>query len=334
VVCSGSSLGGETAGEAGAPLPVDVSALTFSGCKSESTACTVTAQETPYLGQLEASGENAGTFTLRSGDGGNPTFKAQCGSIVCTYSAEAIVLSAEGGNPAKLAASEESLKKVSGFLCSETATWTGTYSVQKPKPLDLAKFTTKLCKKAPENNETTCPAGEDFSGDVKGALFVNVTIISTGTPTGTVTCTESPLKGNFNNNGTGEISSLGFTGKMGGECTSILAGNPKVAVSMVNLPAKKSAFTYFGLGQGLLMMEADKNLELNLLIAGEKDPCVYKLTGAELIATNPGAFMTLKTDPWIDAKIKGPATCPPGIEVKTTWSIESADGKNIWMAAK
>lgn len=334
VICTGSNLKGETAGEAGAPLPVDVSTLTFSGCKNGGTECTVSTLESPYLGQIEASGKNVGTFKLRSGDAGNPTIKAQCGSVACTYSSEVIELSLNGGNPGELVASEESLKKVSGLLCSETATGTATYSVQKPKPIDLSKFTTKLCKKAPENNETTCPVGEGFSGDVKGALFVNVTITSTGTPTGTVTCTESPLSGNFNNDGTGEISSLKFTGNMKGECTSILTGNPKVAVSMANLPAKKTAFTYFGLGKGLLTMEADKNLELNLLIAGEKDPCVYKLTAAELIAANPGAFMTLKTDPWVEAKTKGPATCPPGIEVKTTWSIESADGKNIWMAEK
>ncbi len=272
-------------------------------------------------------------MTLRRGDGENPAASVNCG-FACLYTAEAIELGLKGGNPGEIIAKEEPLAKKTGLLCPATASWTANYTVQKPKPLDLSKLPTKLCKAAPEKTETTCPAGEEFSGEIVGALSKNVSIISAGGPGGTVTCTESPLKGKFNGNGTGEISSLGFSSNKGGECTSTLKGNPNVAVSMANLPAVSSAFAYFGLGKGLLMIEGKKNLELNLLIAGEKDACVYKLPGAELIITNPGAVMTGETDPWVAGKIKGPATCPTGIQVQTTWKIESNAGKNIWLAEK
>lgn len=130
VTCESSAITGKTTKEAGEPLSVEISELSFGGCKRTEEECTVTTTTLPTSPSFEASGEGNGTLSL---EGGEVNF--HCGFFInCTYAAP--TLQAKGGEPARLGAEELELTKVSG-ICPETDKLDVTYTVAEPSPVYL-----------------------------------------------------------------------------------------------------------------------------------------------------------------------------------------------------
>lgn len=121
VVCSESTLSGETTAEADEPLPISFSSWTIGDCKLKGSgrACTVTPQGVPHTGSLAWSGGTNGTLSVgKFGWGLRCWFELYCG-----YSFEPNP-EFEGGTPARLAFSDQTLVKgLPAGLCPETATF-------------------------------------------------------------------------------------------------------------------------------------------------------------------------------------------------------------------
>jgi hypothetical protein len=121
--------------------------LTFSGCKTGSTSCTVTAGGLPYSSEADVSGTGPnGTLTLAGGEAG-----VNCAGLglTCTYGNAPLSLPIDGGSTALLTANGVELKKTSGgFLCPSTVKWDATYSASNVwarvlcSPASKADFTT------------------------------------------------------------------------------------------------------------------------------------------------------------------------------------------------
>jgi hypothetical protein len=138
VKCTASSAEGKTTKESGEPLPGEITALSFSGCKFGETSCTVTTKNLPYAASVKATSGDNGTLTVENGGSGTPSVFVECkGAISCTYAVPA--LEAKGGAPAKLIAKEVTLTKLEGLLCPKTSTWSATYVVSAPKPVYVEK---------------------------------------------------------------------------------------------------------------------------------------------------------------------------------------------------
>lgn len=131
ISCSESTISGKTTNEGGAgAVTGTISSVTWKGCTSGLGACTASALNTPWSAEVTGSGGN-GTMSI-SGAGG----KFTCGGTTCEYSASKASVSVSGGNPATIKASSISFSKIGGgFLCSSTASWSGTYEATAPKPL-------------------------------------------------------------------------------------------------------------------------------------------------------------------------------------------------------
>lgn len=101
--------------------------LTFSGCKTGSASCTVTAAGLPYSGEADVSGTGPnGTLTLA---GGEANVKCESLGLTCAYGVTPLSLPIDGGSTASLTANGVELKKLSGgFLCPSTVKWDATYS--------------------------------------------------------------------------------------------------------------------------------------------------------------------------------------------------------------
>jgi hypothetical protein len=134
VKCPTSTAEGKTTAESGEPLPGEVTALSFSGCKTEGgTTCTVTTQNLPYAASLKATGEGNGTLTVT-----NPSVKVVCGFVLsCAFGTEP--LEVKGGAPAKVIAKEVVPNSGGGSVCPETAKWSATYTVTAPEPAYAVK---------------------------------------------------------------------------------------------------------------------------------------------------------------------------------------------------
>ncbi|HWN73697.1 MAG TPA: hypothetical protein VNN15_07820 [Solirubrobacterales bacterium] len=121
--------------------------LTFSGCKTGSTGCTVTAGGLPYSAEADVSGTGPnGTLTLA---GGEASVNCPGIGLTCTYSVTPLSLPIDGGPTASLTANGIELKKASGgFLCPSTIKWDATYSTSNVwvhvlcSPASKADFTT------------------------------------------------------------------------------------------------------------------------------------------------------------------------------------------------
>lgn len=131
ISCSESTISGKTTSEGGAgAVTGTISSVTWKGCTSGLGACTASALNTPWSAEVTGSGGN-GTMSI-SGAGG----KFTCGGVTCEYAASKASVSVSGGNPATIKASNISFSKIGGgFLCSSTASWSGTYEATAPKPL-------------------------------------------------------------------------------------------------------------------------------------------------------------------------------------------------------
>ncbi|MDQ2629400.1 MAG: hypothetical protein M3Y75_00295 [Actinomycetota bacterium] len=131
ISCTESTISGKTTSEGGAgAVKGTISSVTWKGCTSGLGACTASALNTPWSAEVTGSGGN-GSMSI-SGAGG----KFTCGGTTCEYSASKASVSVSGGNPATIKASSISFSKTGGgFLCSSTASWSGTYEATAPKPL-------------------------------------------------------------------------------------------------------------------------------------------------------------------------------------------------------
>ena len=131
ISCTESTISGKTTSEGGAgAVTGSISSVTWKGCTSGLGACTASALNTPWAAEVTGSGGN-GTMSI-SGPGG----KFTCGGVTCEYGASKASVSVTGGNPATIKASSISFSKTGGgFLCSSTASWSGTYEATAPKPL-------------------------------------------------------------------------------------------------------------------------------------------------------------------------------------------------------
>jgi len=134
VVCSGSTLLGETTSAGGTEKVVEakVTNLTFTGCIFGETPCTVTAVHLPYT----ASFNSPETFTMEQAESVGVT--AKCGSLVnCTYSIEKAATQLVGGGAAKIRVSALGVKVSGNFLCPKEGKWDEEFKVNHPNPLYL-----------------------------------------------------------------------------------------------------------------------------------------------------------------------------------------------------
>jgi len=131
ITCTESTISGKTTSEGGVgAVTGEITSVTWKNCTSGLGACTASALNTPWPAEVSGSG-GSGTMTI-SGAGG----KFTCGGTTCEYSSSKASVSVSGGNPATIKASSISFSKIGGgFLCSSTASWSGTYEATAPKPL-------------------------------------------------------------------------------------------------------------------------------------------------------------------------------------------------------
>ena len=137
--CTGSSLAGETTSQSGVAVPLEISALTMSGCKPCTSAA---ALNLPYSAEVTQTGGGNGTVTVKSSGAGKPQFsfdKCVFGAGSCKFDATELSLELQGGNPAKLVANNAPLSFAGGTLgegfCGSTTTLSATYELSAPAPL-------------------------------------------------------------------------------------------------------------------------------------------------------------------------------------------------------
>jgi hypothetical protein len=132
IECSSSTMNGKTTSDGGAGVAVkgEITSVTWKNCQtSGGSSCTASALGTPWPVEVSGSGGN-GTMTVSGAAG-----KFTC-SVTCEYEAKSASVSATGGNPAKIKASNVSFSRIGGsFFCSSSASWTSEYEVTSPKPL-------------------------------------------------------------------------------------------------------------------------------------------------------------------------------------------------------
>ncbi len=113
------------------PLPVDITALTWTNCDLGSP-CTVTSVNLPYSADLTDTSPPPADLTIT----GNPGATIVCGAIInCTYTASSPVLKVTGGEAgvAKAVAEKVALTGV-GKACPNS-TWDATYFLTSPNPV-------------------------------------------------------------------------------------------------------------------------------------------------------------------------------------------------------
>ena len=119
---------------ASVPLLGEVTALTFSGCKSSGGFnCTVQSLNKPYKASLSS---ETGLLTV-TGKTGEPSASVSCGLglLSCVFGNTTLGLTVESGNPAAVKAENVSMKmtKKEGFLkCPASSFWTATYVATNP----------------------------------------------------------------------------------------------------------------------------------------------------------------------------------------------------------
>lgn len=123
--CESSKVEGATTADYGYSLPVEVSALSFTGCKISSLTCTVKALNTPYTGWLEKTG-GEGSFEVVEETGSGVALEINCGVVTCTYATEP-AFSFNPSSALQLAASGVLLEE--GGACGE-AELSGSYAVK------------------------------------------------------------------------------------------------------------------------------------------------------------------------------------------------------------
>jgi len=132
IECTESTMSGKTtsAGGAGQPVLGEITSVTWKNCKTTSgSSCTASALKTPWLAEVTGSGGN-GTMTISGAAG-----KFTC-AVTCEYEAKTASVSALGGSPARIKATNVSFSRIGGsFLCSSSASWNSEYEISSPNPL-------------------------------------------------------------------------------------------------------------------------------------------------------------------------------------------------------
>lgn len=191
VKCTGSALSGKTTAEYGAPLSLEVSAISMSGC----SGCTSNEfQNLPYSASAEQSTGNNATVSVKSSGKGTPSAKIKgCPfGATCKFGASEMPLTLEGGSPATLVAKEVSLERQEGGeLCAKVGKLNATYEIITPKPVYASRAAeTVLCKEFanPCPSASVLPKGTSFEGKASNLGF-------TFAFWGTLFCTESTMSG-------------------------------------------------------------------------------------------------------------------------------------------
>lgn len=133
VVCDDSHTTIVANSSTGAPILGEVTALSFTGCRTEVTLvpCTVTVKNLPYSGSLEGK-----TLTVTDAVGAGA--KVVCGEVIsCEFLTKSANLAITNGSPTVAVAKEVALSHETGAICPSTATWSATYSVTSPTGLTV-----------------------------------------------------------------------------------------------------------------------------------------------------------------------------------------------------
>jgi hypothetical protein len=188
VSCTGSTLSGKANAEYGAPLSLEVSALSMSSC----VGCTSNEfQNLPYSASAEQSTGNNATVSVKSSGKGSPSAKIKgCPfGASCKYGASEMSLTLEGGNPASLVAKEVPLElQEGGGLCAKVGKVNATYEITTPKPVYASRVAeTMLCKEFanPCPAASVLPKGTSIEG--VGKLSFELGIF------GVISCPESTV---------------------------------------------------------------------------------------------------------------------------------------------
>ena len=191
VVCSQSTLKGETTATEGSPLPVKFSSLSLGGCKDESgPECEVSEVHAPGSGTLQWTSKSFnGELKAESGW----KVKVICGGLVnCEFSG-AVPMKASTN---ALTASGVPLTPGGGFFCPRSATLSGTYSVSKPKPFYVsysAAGAIAFCKTSA--NAPLCSAGDLYP--VGTGFDAETGKVVIGNPVYPITCKSMTVGGSI-----------------------------------------------------------------------------------------------------------------------------------------
>src|SRR4051794_5343013 len=131
--CSDSQATINASSSTGAPILGEVTALSFTGCRTEVSLipCTVTVKNLPYSASLEGK-----TLTVTDPVGAGA--KMVCGSwLSCEFLTTRAKLVVTNGEPTTARAEEVALSHENGAICPATATWSATYSVVSPTGLTV-----------------------------------------------------------------------------------------------------------------------------------------------------------------------------------------------------
>jgi len=133
VECSDSVTTINASSSTGAPILGEVTALEFTGCRTEVTLvpCTVTVKNLPYSASLEGK-----TLTVTDAVGAGA--KVVCGTVLsCEFLTKSASLAITNGEPTTARAEKVPLSHETGAICPETASWSATYKVTSPAGLTV-----------------------------------------------------------------------------------------------------------------------------------------------------------------------------------------------------
>jgi len=134
VVCEHSETTLNAEASTGSPVITGtVSALSFTGCKTEGTniACTVTVRNLPYHSELSGT-----TLTVTDPSGAGA--KVVCGLVLsCEFLTPEANLAVVNGSPTVAKAEGVELEHEAGLTCPATAEWNATYAVTAPTGLTV-----------------------------------------------------------------------------------------------------------------------------------------------------------------------------------------------------
>lgn len=140
VLCD-STVEGKTTAKEGAPLPGEITALTFTNCSitvsGQTTSCTVTTLHLPYPSSITATGSGNGTLTAEKASPNSPGATVVCGSVInCTFEKTPVTLNVFGGE-AMVARAEANAISLghTGATCPLSAKLTGNWLLKEPSPV-------------------------------------------------------------------------------------------------------------------------------------------------------------------------------------------------------
>jgi hypothetical protein len=309
--CSGSTMTGKTTAAYGIPQPLEVTAVSLSGCKG----CTSpTVKNLPYSGTAEQTSGTEARVGLKSSGKGEPrlTFTGCPLSQSCTYGVSELELNLTGGNPGALAAKEAAMEKKEGStsLCSATAKVNATFELSSPNPVYASRvpLETALCKES----VNPCPAASAYGKGTVLEASLNKELKFEFGGFFTMTCTGAEISGETTG-GPGPTVPVQFTlGPLAGckGCSSI---------TWLHTPYKTSLGTTG-------VMNADLAIEFSGCTLGTS--CRFEgNVPFEVKGGNP-ASISFKEESL--AKIEGTSNCGEALHIEpASWSVSAP--KPLWI---